>query len=216
MPPAAATPKTFLYVDGFNFYYRALKGSPYRWLDVATLFKRILPNNDLAAIWYFTSPVSGTADDPLKPVRQQLYWRALATLPNFTMRKGEFHTNYVRRPLSRDLRGLPAGTNIEVVDTKEKGADVMLASMLIRHACSGDFEAAAVISHDSDLVLPINMVRDHYGYPIGVLDPSDERSASLQAACTFYRQIRQSHLKVSLFPEVMTDSKGSFTKPPSW
>ena len=29
--------KTNIYIDGFNLYYGALKGSPYRWLDVKRL-----------------------------------------------------------------------------------------------------------------------------------------------------------------------------------
>jgi hypothetical protein len=26
--------RTSIYIDGFNLYYRALKGTPYKWLDV--------------------------------------------------------------------------------------------------------------------------------------------------------------------------------------
>jgi hypothetical protein len=215
-PAPAPSLKTIFYVDGFNFYYRALKDSPYKWLDVSKLFQTILPRNTIHKIRYFTSPVSGTADDPLKPVRQELYFRALRTIPNIEIKKGEFHTNEVRRAISRPLRGLPRGTMVDVVDTKEKGADVMLATMLTRDACHGEFEAAVVLTNDSDQLLPIQTVRDHFGYPIGVLDPSSERSTSLPKAATFYRQIRQSHLKVSLFPNSITDAKGTFTKPPAW
>lgn len=34
--------KTIVYVDGFNLYYGLLKDSPYKWLDLAALFRRLL------------------------------------------------------------------------------------------------------------------------------------------------------------------------------
>jgi hypothetical protein len=29
--------RTIVYVDGFNLYYGALKGTPYRWLDILAM-----------------------------------------------------------------------------------------------------------------------------------------------------------------------------------
>lgn len=37
--------RTYVYVDGFNFYYGAVKGTRYKWLDFKALFGHIL-NND--------------------------------------------------------------------------------------------------------------------------------------------------------------------------
>jgi len=34
--------RTNVYIDGFNFYYGAVKGTPYRWLDFAQ-FCAVLP-----------------------------------------------------------------------------------------------------------------------------------------------------------------------------
>ena len=36
-------PQTIVYVDGFNFYHGAVKGTPYKWLDLAALCQRMLP-----------------------------------------------------------------------------------------------------------------------------------------------------------------------------
>jgi hypothetical protein len=36
-------PRTFVYIDGFNLYYRALKGSPHRWLNLAALADAVPP-----------------------------------------------------------------------------------------------------------------------------------------------------------------------------
>lgn len=49
--------RTYVYVDGFNLYYGALKNSPYKWLDIKDLFKRILrPSNEIQAIKYYIRP----------------------------------------------------------------------------------------------------------------------------------------------------------------
>jgi hypothetical protein len=34
--------RTYVYIDAFNLYYGALKGTPYKWLDVKALFGSIL------------------------------------------------------------------------------------------------------------------------------------------------------------------------------
>lgn len=34
--------RAIVYVDGFNLYYGALKGTPHRWLDLATLADLLL------------------------------------------------------------------------------------------------------------------------------------------------------------------------------
>jgi hypothetical protein len=72
--------RTYVYVDAFNLYYGCLKGTPYRWLNLEALCRRMLrPENDVQRIKYFTSRVSARPD-PGQPTRQQAYLRALATL----------------------------------------------------------------------------------------------------------------------------------------
>ena len=34
--------RAFVYVDGFNLYYGALKGTPWKWLDPVALLERVL------------------------------------------------------------------------------------------------------------------------------------------------------------------------------
>jgi len=33
---------TYVYVDGFNFYYRVVKGTKYKWLDLSALCRLLL------------------------------------------------------------------------------------------------------------------------------------------------------------------------------
>ena len=65
--------RTFVYVDGFNLYYGALKGTAFKWLDPVALLKRILqPHHDIVKLKYFTARVSGTPADQSKPQRQDV------------------------------------------------------------------------------------------------------------------------------------------------
>ena len=53
--------RTYIYIDGFNFYYGAVKDTPYKWLDVKALFAKILqPHHAILRIKYFTALVSDT------------------------------------------------------------------------------------------------------------------------------------------------------------
>ena len=33
--------RSIVYIDGFNLYYGALKGGPYKWLDLERFFRRL-------------------------------------------------------------------------------------------------------------------------------------------------------------------------------
>lgn len=69
--------RVFVYVDGFNLYYRALKGTPFRWLNLDLLAKRLVrPGDTIDRVRYFTARVKARAGDPDAPRRQQVYLSA--------------------------------------------------------------------------------------------------------------------------------------------
>ena len=51
----------------------------------------------------------------------------------------------------------------------EKGSDVNLASLLLADGFRRDYEVAVVISTDSDLALPMRIVRRQLQLPVGFL-----------------------------------------------
>ena len=211
---------TNVYIDGFNLYYRALKPNPqYRWLDLAKLSQALLPAHQINRIRYFTAIVDQRPDDPLQQRRQLLYIRALRTIPNLSIHYGQFKTRNQRRPLARPIRGF--GGSVLVKNTEEKGTDVNLATYLIMDGYEGDYEQALVISNDSDLALPISMVRDKLRLPVGVVNPNPEAKGNytpveLRQAATFLRRIRRNALRNSQFPSSLSDSAGTFHKPVDW
>ena len=98
--------RTFIYVDGFNLYYGELKGTPWRWLDLPSLFSKVLPpNRSILAIKYFTAKVSSPLSDKTKPHRQEVYLRALRHhRPLVEVYFGHFLSHPVTMPLVQPAR----------------------------------------------------------------------------------------------------------------
>lgn len=129
------------------------------------------------------------------------------------MHYGSFLTNAVRLPLANPMPGLPR--TVEVLRTEEKGSDVNLATYLLVDGFRRDYEAAVVISNDSDLKAPIEAVRTDLGLAVGVVIPSARvRRSALPA--DFYRRIRRGALVASQFPSTLRDSNGVIRRPSSW
>lgn len=79
---------------------RALKGTPFRWLDPVKLTAILLPREcTIDRPCYFTARVSGKLDPPA-PARQQLYLKALATPPEVEIHYGRFLAKTAWRPLA--------------------------------------------------------------------------------------------------------------------
>lgn len=191
-----------------------MRGSPNRWLDLRRLSELLLTSHQVNRIRYFTARVTSRADDPTQAQRQQAYLRALSTVPDLSIHYGHLLAKRKRRPL---VAPSPSGPRtVEVLDTEEKGSDVNLASFLLVDGFEDDYDLAVLISNDSDLELPISMVRDRLGKTIGVFDPSRRRSFQLSQAASWYRPLRQGALRGSQFPDVVSDSQGAISKPPGW
>ena len=206
--------RTNVYIDGLNLYYRALRATPHRWLDIGKLARLLLPQHDIGRIRYFTAVVANRPSDPTQAQRQQAYLRALQTVPDLTIHYGHLLAKTKRRPLARQ-----PGTGpriVEVLDTEEKGSDVNLASYLLLDGFEDEYEMAVVVSNDSDLELPIRMARIRLGKQVGVFDPSSRRSFELHSAASWYRPLRQGPLSASLFPYTLSDAQGTITKPAVW
>lgn len=112
------------------------------------------------------------------------------------------------------MPGLPA--TVVVRDTEEKGSDVNLATELLLDAFASDAEAYVLVTNDSDLLRPVEAVRERFGVPVGVLNPHQKASQVLKRVASFHRQIHTSDLRMSQFPSTITDSYGTIYKPPSW
>jgi uncharacterized LabA/DUF88 family protein len=208
-------PRTFIYVDGFNLYYGAVKDTPLKWLNIRRLCELLLPGHSIARIKYFTARVSGRKDDPQKPTRQQIYLRALRTIPGLEIIYGSFLSHDVMMPLGEPPPGGPRFA--KVTRTEEKGSDVNIATHLVHDAYQRSFEVAVLVTNDSDLLEPIRIVRQELGLAVGILNPHRHTpSQVLTKHASFIKQIREGPLRASQFPSTLRDSKGEFHKPRGW
>ena len=199
-------------IDGFNFYYGAVRGTEFKWLDFRALFEQVLPNNEIGRIRYSTARLEPRPGDPQQPQRQQTYLRALATIPDLTIHYGRFLTSPVRLPLSQYPH-----TTMEVLRTEEKGSHVNLATYLLLDAFDSDYDTAIVVSNDSDLIYPIEVVRRRFQKKVGILNPQNRKiSWALKNASDFYRPVRPGVLATSQFPPTLRDPSGTISKPSSW
>lgn len=205
---------TNVYIDGFNLYYGAVRGTSNKWLDLEALCHRLLPKDDIKRIRYFTARISARPGDPQQPQRQQTYLRALESLPTVSIHYGHFLTHTVRMPLANHNPGGPA--TAEVLKTEEKGSDVNLASHLLLDAFRRDCDVAVVISNDSDLRVPIRVAEQQLGITMGVINPQRAKKRSRVLKGTFFKQLRPGVLAQCQLPDVITDHNGTFRKPASW
>jgi hypothetical protein len=93
---------TFVYVDGFNLYNRALTGTPFKWLDLPALCNRVLGHR-VEHVPYFTARIIARQDDPQQPQRQQAYLRDIGLDPRLTIHYGSFKR---RGETGRDCKSL--------------------------------------------------------------------------------------------------------------
>ena len=214
MPPSDEPRiRTVVYVDSFNLYYGALKRTSFKWLDLDRLFSMLLRKNEILKIKYFTARMESTTHKPSRATNQQLYLRALGTLPTVEIHFGRFLTTTTRMPLA-DPAARPR--TVEVLKTEEKGSDVNLGTHLLMDAFDDAFDLAVVVSNDSDLLLPIQIVRQRFQRKVGIINPHPSHARSLKENSDWMWPLRRGPLSASQFPDQLVDTAGAFRKPPTW
>ena len=209
--------RTNAYIDGFNLYYGAIKGTPFKWLDLGVLIRLVLgPEHDIACIKYFTTKVEVSEIDPDQRERQETYLRALRERRPNSPPIETYFGHFQRRP--RRMPRSPFGTGwVEVIRTEEKGSDVNLAVHLLNDAWLDAYECAVVVSNDSDLAEAMRLARDR-GKPIGLVPPvmktGRKISQVLLRHSDFVRPIRRHHLERAQMPSPIPGT--NLRKPASW
>ena len=206
--------RTIVYVDGFNFYYGAVRGTPWKWLDPAALFQKVLgPQNKLVKVKYFTARVQPSPSDPNVNVRQDTYLRALhAHCPLIELYYGHFLRH--RIPMEH---ANPPPASVEVWKNEEKGSDVNLALHVLNDAWLNAYDCAVIVSNDSDLAESLRLVKAQNQKIIGLVTPgAPKRKTSLQLKrhANFVRPIRSWMLRDSQLPNPIPGT--TIHKPTSW
>ena len=231
--------RTSVYIDGFNLYYLRLRRQPhFKWLNLHELAAQVLdPQFDIIKVNYYTARVTGKMDSNA-PARQQTYLSALETVPTIETHFGNFLYSekwayLVRPPQTRPKNyewNEPLPELVWIAKTEEKGSDVNLGAHLVRDALTDVFDAAAVITNDTDLVEPMRIARFEARKQVALLSPiapnaptdpktgrRRQASRSLTQTATFTVHIHNKHLRRAQFPDTLIATNGRhIQKPPSW
>lgn len=221
-----------IYVDGFNLYYRALKGTKHKWLNIEALCRSILHKTpNITAINYYTARVKQLDPTYTDQADQAEYIRALCTLQNLSIHYGNFQVTEKVMPLATPLWMRPrfdpavdiAACTVlpkvaRVVKTEEKGSDVNLGVHLVRDAFTNKFDIAVVITNDTDLAEPLRIVSKESGKRLVLLSPVKNPAGSLTAVLSGPPLfITSSRLGQSQFPDPYVDKNGrEIRKPSDW
>lgn len=200
--------RVIAYIDGFNLYF-GLKSKGWRrlyWLDIQTLSQRLLrPGQQLVLTKYFTSRVSTKPHDPDKPKRQNIYLEALTTLSDFRM----FFGHYLQKAVSCRFCGATW------TDYDEKMTDVNIATELLADALDDRFDTALLISADSDLTRPLEVVRARFPQKrVVVVFPPGRSSERLKQAASAFFTIGRAVLADAQFPDEVCKPGGFLLRRP--
>ena len=209
--------RTYIYVDGFNLYYGLIKGTPYKWLDLKSLFLKVLGNPyNIIKIKYFTANVSPRPGSPQAPIEQSIYLHALkAYIPEIHIILGHFINKTVTMPLKKPH--IFGKKYAEVIKTEEKGSDVNLAVHLLNDGWLNKYDCAVVVSNDGDLKESLRLVRRHCRKRIILIAPGSPKRPPSNILKKFSKKtisIPEEALKSSQLPNPIPST--NLSKPASW
>jgi len=214
--PTPTKPRTIIYIDGFNLYYGAIKGTPNKWLNLERYFRILRPNDDIIAIKYLTAMVNGPHRS-----NQEVYLRALATLPSFQIHLGKFKRKTVK--CNEPLCTHPGPRLFDTVE--EKRTDVNIAISMLDDAYQDSCDQLVLVSGDSDLVPALATIRARFPakrlfvYVPHIPSVATTRgfAVELRSAAHVNRDLPNNLFKLSQFPSVVVDGMGAaIPKPASW
>jgi uncharacterized LabA/DUF88 family protein len=205
--------RSVIYIDGFNLYYGAVRGTPHKWLDLQRYFEMVRPHDDIQAIRYFTALIDG-------PHRQSqlTYLRALETLPLVEIVLGQFKVKRVKC----QVQACTFTGARRFATQEEKRTDVNIAVRMLDDAYQDMGDRFVVVSGDSDLVPAVSQIKTRFpGKEIIVYVPARNRArgaaVELRGASDRHRSLPLEKLAHAQFPVRVPDgSGGNITKPADW
>ncbi len=203
------TQRVIVYIDGYNLYYglRESYGSKYKWLDLQALATSILrPNMELVAVKYFTAI---TKSKDASKQRQEIYLKAL-----------QLHNDKVEVYLGRFLSKMKTcrSCNVAYRTFEEKKTDVNIACHILNDAYQDKFDCCYVISGDSDLVPPLELIKQYHPNKASLIaHPPKRKSTELcNIANGWFSLNKQKFIQSQLPKELVTPQGAIIRKPDEW
>ena len=229
---------TAVYVDGYNLYYGRIYGTRFKWLDVVSLFRRIIkeqnPDASLEHLRLFTAPALArfARHGQASTEAQQSYHRALAGLYpeafQLVLGNHSFDRDGTLLPRFVDRNTFDRRDRVRVWKLEEKQTDVNLALSMYRHAAAGLFQQLVVCSNDSDAAPAVEAIRTDFPHiRLGVVTPrrpteagngsNRNVSSSLSRHAHWTRRhILDEELAACLLPDRIPTHRKPIRRPAHW
>lgn len=207
--------RTIVYVDGFNLYYGCLKKSPFKWLNLKTLFSNLFDSShQIQKIKYYTAHISSRDGNNESRLRQKYYLQAIAhCIPELEIYYGHYLTHEINAKVVN-----PPPNFARVYKTEEKGSDVNLALHVLNDAWKNEYDCAVIVSNDSDLAESLRLVKSQTDKKIGLVFPNTNSkrkpSRELSKHADFIKHIRTHVLEQSQLPTKIVGTE--IYKPSDW
>ena len=203
--------RAILYVDGFNLYYgiRGFTNPCVKWLNLESLGESFVDaNTKLIEVKYFTAEIKfdEERDNRDSCRRQTAYIKALeAFCTKIKIIYGSFLYKDRRCQECKRVSRIP----------EEKRTDVNIASHLIQDAYEDNFDCAFLISGDSDLTMPIQIVKS-LGKNVIVVFPPKRKSKELEKHASNLFHININMLRKHLLPSTFSKEGKKHQCPEEW
>ncbi|MCA8936699.1 MAG: NYN domain-containing protein [Planctomycetes bacterium] len=218
---------TCVYIDALNLYYKRLRRSRFRWLDLVKFADLLLTQDTVAQVNLYYAAVKSPPWDRGSHDRQNTYFSALRTLERLELIEGKMRTTFEDKVAKEPL---PDGRYVlrRVYVTEEKGSDVNLATDLLWDAVQNRYEKAVVVSGDTDLVRAMHIVKERTATEIVSVIPRASPTPPGDNESGYIRQLRNvSHHQITYIsdgllaeaqlPDRVVTRRGKVKhKPPSW
>lgn len=240
--PTYGALRTRVYVDGYNFYYGCLKGTPYKWLDLLPLFEsHILPSVqahdygqgphravlvDQGAVKFFTAKIIENVASASDSVSSQArYHTALRKLHHGRVEliEGYYAVNKMKvRIVDADKPNRPPRdcSELQAWKVEEKQSDVNLALHAYHDAITDLVDQVVIVTNDTDIAPALEMIRKNTSVRVGLVVPTSDRSrvpnTELAKQADWVRtHVTKAELAACQMPRVIPGRKAT-AKPESW
>ena len=200
--------RVLAYVDGFNLHFgiKAKGWRRYAWLDLGVLADQLRkPEQTIVAVKYFTALLSGPG---AKRTRQKLFLEANEVQGRCSVHLGQFQNSSRRCPRC----------GLEDDKPSEKMTDVRIATELLADAFEDRFDAALLITGDSDLAPVVEKLRDIFPQKrIIMAFPPARFSQRLSTLAHGFVVIGRAKLAACQLPDEVTKADGVvLCRPQEW
>ncbi|MBJ7313666.1 antitoxin Xre/MbcA/ParS toxin-binding domain-containing protein [Rugamonas sp. CCM 8940] len=229
--------RTRVYIDGYNLYYGCLKGTPFKWLDLLTLFEQhILPSSTTPGktsallplgIKFFSAKILEKAAKAHDSVSSQArYHTALRKLYAGRIELIEGYYSLIESKAKIVDAAVPNKwprdcQEILVWKLEEKQSDVNLALHAYHDAITGQVDHVVIVTNDTDIAPALALIRAHTNATIGLVVPAKQQvrmpNTELSKLAHWLRShITDKELAESQLPRVIDLGKKPTIKPESW